>query len=145
MREEYELYIPDCLRRFGPQWVIWNPENHIKGHMDNLNNFFQKRASMFLSIVEMALELEEPVGITVRSENPAKGKVYINGRSVALEDNARIVVFAQCGLTVSAVPAEGAVFKGWEVTGGSVELQDPEAATTAITFDSEFTLTAVFE
>ena len=145
MRKQYEPYVPDSLLRFGPQWVTWHPDWHYKGHLDNLKNFFQKRPSKFLEIVQTALELEDPGAITVRSENPAKGKVYINGRDVALENNARIAVFSECGLTITAVPAEGASFKGWKTSDDSAVLADPNAATTELTFEEEFTLTAVFE
>ena len=145
MRAQYEPYVPDSLRRFGPQWVTWGPEWHIKGNMDSLNNFFQKRASTFTGIVGTALELDKPVAITLRSENPAKGRIFINGRDVAMENNARITVFAECGLTVTAVPAEGATFKGWKTSDDSAVLADPAALTTQVSFDSDFTLTAVFE
>ena len=71
--------------------------------------------------------------------------MYINGRDVALENNARIAVFSECGLTITAVPAEGASFKGWKTSDDSAVLADPNAATTELTFEEEFTLTAVFE
>lgn len=145
MRAQYEPYVPDSLRRFGPQWVTWHPEGHYKSHLDNLDRFFQKRASLFLDVVKTALELEKPVSITIRSENPAKGKVYINGRDVPAANNGRISVFAECGLTVTAVPGEGASFKGWKTSDDSAVLADPAALTTQITFEGDFTLTAVFE
>ena len=145
MRAQYEPYVPDSYRRFGPQWLTWAPERHYAGNLDSLNNFFQKRANTFIGIVQTALELDDPAAITVRSQNAAKGKVYINGRDVALDNNARISVFAECGLTVTAVPKEGATFKGWQTSDDSAVLADPTALTTTVTFEGDFTLTALFE
>jgi hypothetical protein len=64
---------------------------------------------------------------------------------VARANNARTTPFAECGLTVTAVPGEGATFKGWKTSDDSAVLADPAAASTELTFDRDFTLTAVFE
>ena len=145
MRAQYEPYVPDSLRRFGPQWVVWNPEEHYSSNLNNLNKFFQRRNSTFLDVVKTALDLENPIAITIKIKDAKKGEVYINGREVPVTNNARIRVFAEAGLTVSAVPAEGATFKGWEVSHETAVLADPAALTTEVTFSRVFTLTAVFE
>ena len=145
MRAQYEPYMPDSLRRFGPQWVTWNPENHVKDNLYNLSRFFQKRASSFMDVVKTALELDNPVAITIRIKDQKKGQVFINGRDVSLANNSRIQVFSECGLTITAVPAEGATFKGWTVSHDSAVVEDPSALTTQVTFSRVFTLTANFE
>ena len=145
MRAQYEPYVPDSLRRFGPQWVTWNPEGHVKSNMDNLGRFFQRRASHFMDVVQTALDLEEPVSISVKIKDAKKGQVFINGREVPVANNSRISVFADCGLTITAVPAEGATFKGWKVSHDSAVVEDPAALTTTVSFSRVFTLTAMFE
>lgn len=145
MRAQYEPYVPDSFRRFGPQWVTWNPEGHYKSNLDNLNRFFQNRASSFLDVVKTALDLENPVAITIKIEDAEKGQVFINGREVAVSHNSRIRVFAEAGLTVTAVPAEGAKFTGWTVSHDSAVVDDPAALTTEVSFSRVFTLTANFE
>jgi len=145
MRAQYEPYMPDSLRRFGPQWVVWHPEGHVKDNLNNLGRFFQKRADAFLNVVRDALELENPVAITIKIKDQKKGQVFINGREVPVANNGRIQVFPECGLTITAVPAEGATFKGWTVSHDSAVLEDPAALTTQVTFSRVFTLTANFE
>ena len=145
MRAQYEPWVPDSLRRFGPQWVTWNPKGHVKGNMDNLGRFFQKRASHFMNVVRTALDLEAPVSVNIRIKDSKKGQVFINGREVPVANNARLSLFSECGLTVTAVPAKGAKFTGWTVSHDSVKVEDASALTTRITFDRVFTLTANFE
>ena len=143
MRAQYEPYVPDSLRRFGPQWVTWHPESHLKSNLDNLGKFFKQRASCFIDVVQTALDLEPSVGVNIRIKG--EGEIFINGRDVAVPNNARLEVFSLCGLTVTAVPAEGATFKGWTVSDDSAVLADPSALTTEIDFTRMFTLTATFE
>ncbi|MBQ3157736.1 MAG: CotH kinase family protein [Clostridia bacterium] len=145
MRAQYEPYVPDTLRRFGPQWVTWHPESHYDSHLDNLERFFQKRASTFPDIVKTAFDLENPVAVNIRIENRDKGAVYINGRDIEVKNNDRLRLFAETGVTVTAVPAEGATFKGWSVSHDSAVIADPAALTTEVSFSRMITLTATFD
>ncbi len=133
MSAQYQPYVPDSLRRFGPQWVTWNAENHYKNNLNSLKRFFQKRPSEFLSTVRDALDLGEPVTINVKIKDRNKGQVFINGRDVPVLNNARLTVFQEAGLTIIAVPNEGAVFTGWTVSHDSAVVADPSAPTTTVT------------
>ena len=73
------------------------------------------------------------------------GQVFINGRDVPVKNNARIRVFADCGLTITAVPGEGKTFTGWKTSHDTAVLEDASAATTQLSFERMFTLTANFE
>ncbi len=143
MQAQYQPYVPDSLRRFGPQWVAWNPENHYKSNLKNLNRFFQSRASSFPDVVKNALDLDNPVAITVKIKG--EGQVFINGRDVPVTNNSRIRVFADCGLTITAVPGDGASFAGWTTSHDTAVLEDASAPTTNLSFERMFTLTATFE
>ena len=83
--------------------------------------------------------------ITIKINDDQLGQVYVNGRDVPVASNSRIDVFAECGMSVTAVPAKGATFTGWTVSQPSVVLEDPDALTTEVTFSRMFTLTANFE
>ncbi|MBQ4580868.1 MAG: CotH kinase family protein [Clostridia bacterium] len=143
MQAQYQPYVPDSLRRFGPQWVAWNPENHYKSNLKNLSRFFQSRATAFPEVVKNALDLDNPIAITVKIKG--EGQVYINGRNVPVANNSRLKVFADCPLTVTAVPGEGAAFAGWKTSQDSAVLEDASALTTQLTFERMFTLTVTFK
>ncbi len=143
MTDQYMPYVPDTLRRFGPQWVTWNAERHFKGQLDFIAQFFQMRPDHFINSVKSALELNSAFSITVKVKGD--GEVFLNGRNIPTPHNSRIKVFSECGLTATAVPAPGATFTGWTVSHESVQLSDPGAETTQIAFSRVFTLTANFE
>ena len=145
MMDDYLPYYPDTLRRFGPAWTLWNPENHCKSNMQSIGTFFTKRYSSFPDVVRKAFELGTAYTVTFKASDAEKGCVYINGRSLAAEPTARLKYFPEYPITVTAVPAEGATFVGWEVSSSYAQLSDPTAPTVEVTFSRAFTLTAVFE
>ena len=145
MSSQYQPYVPDSLRRFGPQWVTWNPENHFKSNLNAIEKFYKTRASNFISIVQDAFELDNPILVNIKIKGRDKGQVFINGRSVEVANNAQLRLFAGDTLTVTAVPAEGAAFKGWSTSHKTAVLEDAAALTTQVTFERMFSLTATFE
>ncbi len=145
MSSQYQPYVPDSLRRFGPQWVTWNPENHFKSNLNAIEKFYKTRASNFISIVQDAFELDNPILVNIKIKGRDKGQVFINGRSVEVANNAQLRLFAGDTLTVTAVPAEGATFKGWSTSHKTAVLEDAAALTTQVTFERMFSLTATFE
>ncbi len=145
MAAQYQPYVPDSFRRFGPQWITWNAESHYQSNLDSLSRFFRNRPSEFMTTVRDALDLEQPVAINIKIKDAQKGQVFINGRNVPIANNTRLTVFQEAGLTVTAVPAEGAVFTGWTVSHESAAVADPSALTTTVSFSRVFTLTANFE
>ena len=145
MTDQYLPYAPDSLRRFGPQWVTWNAENHLKTNLKAIEKFYKTRASNFISIVQDAFDLGNPVVVNIKIKGRDKGAVYINGRTVEVANNAQLRLFAGDTLTVTAVPEEGATFKGWSTSHDTAVLADPAALTTEVTFERMFSLTATFE
>jgi ABC-type branched-subunit amino acid transport system permease subunit len=77
MRSWYSPYVPDTFRRFGPQWVLWNPDNHFRSNLDGIGKFFNTRASRFPDIVKNAFDLQGAITVTCKISGP--GKVVING------------------------------------------------------------------
>lgn len=143
MYEAYRDYIPDTWRRFGPQWVTWNPENHFKTEISQTQRFFTTRAASFIDTLKNPLQLGNPIAITIKVKG--QGEVFINGRDVAVPNNAKVKYYPEYGITVTAVPAEGRTFKGWKVSHESAMVEDPSALTTQVSFSRIFTLTAQFD
>ena len=143
LNNAYKPYIPDTWRRFGPQWVTWNPEKHFKTEISQTQKFFTTRASSFIDTLKKPLELGNPISITIKVKG--KGEVFVNGRSVAVPHNTKVKYYPECGLTVTAVPEEGKTFKGWKASHESAVIADPTAQTTQVDFTRVFTLTAQFE
>ena len=145
MTDQYLPYVPDSLRRFGPQWVTWDAKNHVKNNMKAIEKFYKTRASNFLSMVQDAFELDNPVVVNIKIKGRDKGEVFINGRSVEVVNNAQLRLFAGVPLTITAVPEQGASFKGWSTSHKTAILEDASALTTQVTFERMFSLTATFE
>ena len=143
MYAAYKPYIPDTWRRFGPAWVLWNPEDHFKNEISQTQRFFTTRATSFIDTLKNPLGLGNPIRITVKVKG--EGEVFINGRDVAVPHNSKVKYYPEYGITVTAVPAEGATFKGWTVSHESAVLADPTALTTQVDFSRVFTLTAIFD
>ena len=145
MIAEYQPYRADSLRRFGPSWAQWNPEQYSLDSMNYIGVFFDARYHRFPDFVKQAFHLGTSCTVTVKVSDPGKGMVYLNGRSVAAPHKSNNKYFADYPVTATAVPAEGAVFVGWKVSSKKAVLSDPDALTTEITFSRSFTLTAVFD
>lgn len=143
MNKAYKAYIPDTWRRFGPAWVLWDPEDHFKNEISQTQKFFMTRASSFIDTLKGPLELGNAIRITIKVKG--KGEVFINGRDVPVPHNTKVSYFPLTGMTVTAVPAKGATFKGWKVSHESAVVADPSALTTHVDFTRVFTLTAQFD
>jgi len=140
----YRPYQADNLRRFGPQWVTWNPDRHFSEHLNNIRTYFDGRYNRFPDILKGVFELSAPATITFKIEG--EGSIVLNGRNdMALTKNTALKYFPEYGITVTAVPAEGKAFKGWEVSSKYGTVEDPAAATTTFTFTRTVKLTAIFE
>lgn len=145
MTAEYLPYRPDTLRRFGPAWTLWNPENHCKTNMSAIGHFFEDRYGKFLGLVKNAFELNSSYTITVKISDKSKGKVFVNGRDIEVTSGMKLQYFGEYPLEVMAVAEDGARFIGWEVSSDYAQVADIDAAETTVRFSRSFTLTANFE
>jgi len=144
MTDWYLPYVPDTLRRFGPQWVTWNPENHFRSNLNGIGKFFETRASRFPDIVKKAFDLGGTISVTCKIDGP--GTVIVNGRTaIPLEKTTQMKYFREYPITITAVPAEGATFVGWKLSSKYGALGDASAETTTLSFTRTVTFTAVFE
>ena len=145
MTAEYHPYRPEHLLRFGPSWTLWNPEEFSRNSLNEISTFFTVRYQRFPDILKRVFDLGTTCTVSIKVSDPAKGTVYLNGRDAAAPHKSNHKYFADYPVTATVVPAEGAVFVGWEVSSKKAVLSDPNALTTEITFSRTFTLTAVFE
>ncbi len=142
MTAQYLPYRVDTLKRFGPQWTLWNPQSHAKSQMQHIGTFFENRPNFFIDLVRSAFEVEGACSITIKISGP--GTVHLNGREIPLGKHTSVKYFPGMPLTVTAIADDGAAFTGWRVNSSAV-LADANAETTQIIFTKGFTLTAAFE
>ena len=145
LRAAYEPYAADTLRRFGPEKIAKKADEWVPKQMTGISTYFTTRYDAFIPIVQNAFGLEPACEVRIVISDPAKGAVYLNERDLPAQDGAVYQYFAECGLTVTAVPAKGAKFVGWTVSHETAEIAAPASDTTQITFRESFTLTANFE
>lgn len=144
MKADYLPYVPDTLRRFGPDWVQWGPEMYYESQLKKLDGYFDTRREAFMPMMQQAFGLGEPCRVTVRISDPAKGEVYLNGSGVSAENDGEYLYFAEFGLDIAAVPARGAKFTGWTVSVNGAVLS-PKDKHTSLTFQGDVILTANFK
>lgn len=143
MMEDYHPYVPTGLRRFGPKWRMSDAEQWHIARANELESFFMIRYDAMLPILSDVFSLRDPCSIRIVVNGA--GEVYLNQRTLSIESGQEYRYFPEYPLTITAVPAEGATFKGWEVSHDSAVVADPSAKTTEVTFAQAFTLTANFE
>ena len=147
MTAQYQPYMDDTFLRFGPYWVAeWSLKNHYKDKLKGLDTFFQGRYDRFLDIAANAFELETPVNVNLKLSDGEKGSVILNGRDdKAFSQTLETKQFSEFSFTLTAVPKDGATFKGWESNNGKTVFSDPAALTTQVTVEDSCAITAVFE
>ncbi|MBO5501628.1 MAG: hypothetical protein J6A48_06345, partial [Clostridia bacterium] len=148
MRAEYEPYMPETFRRFGPNWIAsWDPARYYGEKLDEINVFFGTRYKNFPYLMKKVLRLSEPWDLTVFSSDTTKGTVLLNGRPLdeflTRQQGFIGMYFPETPVTLTAVPADGAIFAGWQVDGCVPE--DASAATIQLTLTEATSVTALFE
>lgn len=146
-RADYEPYMPETFRRFGPNWVAGWANEYYSQKLDEINVFFGGRYKSFIWLMKKVFALSEPYDVTVLANDTAKGSVTLNGTPLdAFLTRTQGFVgmyFPETPVTLTATPAEGATFTGWLAEGCTLE--DPTAATIQVTVSEAVTLTAQFE
>ncbi len=148
MRAQYEPYMPETFRRFGPAWIAtWDPAGYYASKLDEISVFFGGRYESFPWLMKKVFTLSTPYELTVLTSDPAKGVILCNGRPLdeflARPQGFTAMYFPETPVSLTAVPAEGAAFAGWQGEGTLPE--DASAATITLTLSEATALTAIFE
>ncbi|MBQ8149550.1 MAG: CotH kinase family protein [Clostridia bacterium] len=148
MRAEYEPYMPETFRRFGPGWIAaWDPARYYGEKLDEINVFFGGRHKSFPWLMKKVFTLSDPYDLTVTASDPAKGAVLLNGRPLdeflTRQQGFTGMYFPETPVTLTALPAEGCTFAGWQAEG--VAPADAAAPSSELTLTEATVLTAVFQ
>ena len=143
LRETYEPLLEDHFKRFGPEFAVADIDSHISAQYGMLEDFFQKRYDAFPGIVQNALDLSDPVSVTVRTSGAGKGAVMLGHSVLDVSKDFTGLYFPECTVTLTAQPDEGSTFAGWECSGGAIE--NPAAPSIEVPLECDIELTAIFE
>lgn len=144
MEEVYIRLVPDTLERFGPEWVLYgDTKDYFAGRMDEIKKFMNGRYDCFMGIVQSAFGLSEPVSVTVETSDVSGGSVQINTTSLEGIPEMTGEYFTDYPIVLTAIPAEGMKFAGWECEG--CVISDSGAETITVELHQDCSIRAVFE
>ena len=143
MAVTYQALMPDTFLRFGPDWIAMNPEGHYSGKLKDLNSFMSKRYVAIPNMVRKIFDLGQATKLSISTNDPAMGTVLVNGRELNLAFDFGGMYFPELTISVTAVPAEGYKFAGWEVKKGNIA--DTSSETLTFQMEEVTTLQAIFE
>lgn len=144
MAEDYRVIIPETWERVGPQWLLWGDMNeYFDTRIGELAMFMTGRYYCFIDIVQDAFELSDSVTVTVENEDTTSGSVKINTTSLEGISSMTGEYFTEYPITLTATPAEGKTFVGWECKNCFIE--DNMAETIEVELTGDCTIKAVFK
>lgn len=143
MKPIYVKLMRDTYLRFGPEWIAkWNL-NYQSEKLEQLATYLRGRYDRFPWLLKKVIGYEYPVEATITINDPTLGQVQVNRTLLPAQESYTGLYFTEYAITVTAIPAQGHTFKGWQTEGA--ELDDAAALTATVSFDKAFTLQAVFE
>lgn len=144
MAEPYLELMPDTFKRFGPDWIAYQDTNaYYESKIMDLSSYMSQRYLSISNIMRKAFDLSSPSKLTVSTEDASMGSIEVNGRPVDLTVSFGGIYFQETMVTVSAVPADGYKFVGWETT--SDLITDTTAQTLRLHLSTPVTVKAIFE
>lgn len=133
----YKKLVPETFKRFGPSYA--NYGNAVGG----LKGFMKDRYDSFLYCINDAFKLGGRCDVTVSASDSAKGTVIMNTTALDLDLDFTGKYFKCYPVTLTAVPAEGCMFSGWECEGCEASSLTDETIT--VSFEDACSIKAVFE
>ena len=145
MEEVYIKLIPDTLERFGPEWVLWGDmDDYFAGRMDEIQNYMNGRYDCYMNLMKDSFDLGDTVSVTIETNDTLSGSVLLN-KTTSLEgmDVMTGEYFTEYPITLTATPAAGKTFVGWECEG--CVIKDTSAQTIEVILENDCTIKAVFQ
>lgn len=144
MRPIYEKLMRETYLRFGPEWIAkWNLDKHQSNEIEQLATYLRGRYDRYLFLLKKVIGYEFPVEATITVNDTTLGSVQVNRSQLPLGESFTGLYFPEYDITVTATPAEGHSFKGWTAEGAT--LSDAASPAVTVSFDTAFTLQAIFE
>ena len=143
MAATYQALMPDSFRRFGPDWIAFNPEGHYAGKLKDLTGFMSKRYMAVPNMLRSLFDLKQGAKLTLSANDTSMGSILVNGRELDLTFEFGGMYYPELTVTVTAVPKDGYKFVGWEVKKG--EIADASAETLSFNVTGATNLRALFE
>lgn len=144
MSGPYLRLMPDTFLRFGPDWIAnQDTKNYYSNKVTELSKYLTQRYSAMPKLLRNAFDLDSANILFITTDNTDMGTVLLNERKLDLSSSFQGIYFAKTFVTVTAVPAEGYRFIGWETD--SDLITDTTDETLEFWMSSPVTLKAVFE
>lgn len=144
MSGPYLKLMPDTFKRFGPDWIAYqDTDAYYSGKIQELSKYLSSRYVAMPNMLRKVFDLSSPSKLTISTDDASTGFVVINGRPVDLTSGFGGMYFAETTVTVTAVPADGYKFVGWETK--SDLITDTKAETLEFSVSAPVTIKAVFE
>ena len=144
MSGPYLTLMPDTFKRFGPDWIAYgDPASYYEGKIKDLSKYMSSRYVAIPNMLRKVFDLSSPSKLTISTDDASMGFVEINNRPVNLTSDFGGMYFAETTVTVTAVPAEGYKFVGWESK--SDLITDATSETLKFSVSAPVTIKAVFE
>ena len=144
MAPAYLQLMPDTFKRFGPDWIAYqDTTSYYETRIKELSGYLSQRYLSISGILRDAFDLGKASKLSVSTEDATMGSLEVNGRPVSLDFRFDGMYFSETTVTVTAVPAEGYRFAGWDTK--SSLIADTTAETLELQLSAPITLKAVFE
>ena len=144
MSPDYVKLMPDTFARFGPDWIAWqNTTDYMNGRMNEIRTFMTGRYTNFPSLMRKVFGLGTIKRLTIKASDYALGTVKLNNGTLDLSTDFTSMYFPELTVTLTALPADGCKFTGWETD--SKYVTDKKATTISIPMSEAVTVKALFE
>ena len=113
----YSIMAPimhDDFIRFGPDWVLYGPEEYYQKQVGIFKSWLYGRYDSFMNIIAKVFEFKPAVEVTIISSNFQKGSFIVNNGWKLFEEEFKGLYFRENTLYLSPNPYKGK-FQYWRV------------------------------
>lgn len=124
MADQYRPLMPEQIKRNGPEWAKYfgSETNYFNSNLDTVKKFLRGRYEYTEEMLRGNFGLGDTYTLTVSVNDPAGGTVAVNTITPKMSGGSWSgAYFTDYPVAVTAVPAEGYIFKGWKGAGGKSE------------------------